>query len=36
MEILFILVPLAMAVLGIAMIANAVQSIKKSMDELRK
>lgn len=36
MEILLIFVPLGMAVLGIAMIANAIQSIKKSMDELKR
>ena len=33
MELLFILVPLGMAVLGIAMIANAVETIRKAREE---
>ena len=37
MEILFFLfIPLVFAVLGIGLIANAVESIKKSTDEMRK
>ena len=37
MEILLILfIPLVFAVLGIGLIANAIESIKKSTDELRR
>lgn len=37
MEILFFLfIPLVFAVLGIGLIANAIESIKKSTDELRR
>ena len=34
--VLFVLVPLGMAVLGIAMIANAIDSVKKSIDEMKR
>lgn len=33
--ILFMLLPLVFAVFGIAMIANAIESIKNSMDEIK-
>ena len=37
MEILFIiLVPLVLSVIGISLIAGAIESVKKSLDDLRK
>lgn len=36
MELLLILVPLGMAVLGIAMIANAVETIRKAREEWKR
>lgn len=36
MELLLILVPLGMAVLGIAMIANAVETIRKAREDWRR